>query len=110
MEKQKLPNATIVLILGILSIPACCLYGVGLILGIVAIVIGKKDFAAYKLNPDGYEGYGTLKTGRILAIIGIVLNVLFLAMIIFVIAFFGFEVLNNQELLQQKLNELSQQQ
>ena len=37
MEKQKLPNATAVLVLGIASILTCCCYGIiGLILGIVA--------------------------------------------------------------------------
>lgn len=110
MEKQKLPNATAVLILGILSIPACCLYGLGLLLGIAALVISKKDLAAYKLAPDAYEGYGNLNTGRILAIIGIVLSIIFLAFVIWAIAYFGMEVLQNQELLEAKMRELSQQQ
>ena len=109
MEKQKLPNAIPVLILGILSIPACCFYGVGLLLGIIALVIAKKDLTAYKLDPEAYEGYGNLKTGRILAIIGIVLNVLAIALIVGVIAFFGMEVLSNQELLQEKLRQMSAQ-
>lgn len=28
MEQQKLPNATIILVLGILSIVTCCCYGI----------------------------------------------------------------------------------
>jgi hypothetical protein len=109
MEKQKLPNATAVLILGILSIPACCFYGIGLVLGIAALIIGKKDFTAYKLDPEAYDGYGNLKTGRILAIIGIVLNIIAILTIVITISYFGMEVLNNQELLQEKLKEMSQQ-
>ena len=107
MEKQKLPNATVVLILGILSIPACCFYGAGLLFGIIALVIGKKDFVTYRDNPEGYDNYGNLNTGRILAIIGIVLSVIFIAILVWTIAYFGMEVLQNPELMQEKMKKLS---
>jgi hypothetical protein len=83
MEKQKLPNAVAVLILGIISIPSCCFYGVGLIFGIIALVLAKKDMVLYKTDPALYEGFSNLNTGKILAIIGIVLNVVSIAMMIF---------------------------
>ena len=52
MEKQKLPNATAVLILGIASIITCCCYGVlGIITGVVALVLAKKDTQVYLENP-----------------------------------------------------------
>jgi len=52
MEKQQLPNATLILIFGILSIITCCCYGViGLILGIVALVLANKATAVYAANP-----------------------------------------------------------
>ncbi|WP_026705397.1 CCC motif membrane protein [Flavobacterium soli] len=79
MENQKLPNATAVLVLGILSIVTCCCYGIiGLILGIVALVLAKKDKALYLENPELYSNYSNLNTGRILAIIGIVLSTIYL--------------------------------
>ena len=109
MEKQKLPNATVVLILGILSIPACCFYGVGLVLGIAALLVAKKDLADYRLNPENYEGYGNLNTGRILAIIGIVLNILYIILIIALLLFFGIEAINNPALMQEKIRQLSGQ-
>lgn len=80
MEKQKLPNAIAVLVLGILSIPTCCFYGAGLIFGIIALVLAKKDMALYKLDPAAYDGYSNLNTGRILAIIGIVLSIISIIM------------------------------
>ena len=84
MEKQKLPNATAVLILGIFSILTCCCYGVlGLILGIVALVLAKKDLILYKENPELYKDYSNINTGRILAIIGIVLSGIYLLLIVF---------------------------
>ena len=79
MEKQKLPNATVVLVLGILSILTCCCWGIiGLILGIVALIIAKKDIALYIENPEHYDGYSNINTGRVLAIIGVFLSSLYL--------------------------------
>ncbi len=52
MENQKLPNTTIVLLLGLFSIITCWVMGiVGLIFGIVALVIAKGD-----LFSDGKTG------------------------------------------------------
>lgn len=107
MENQKLPNATAVLVLGILSIVTCCCYGiVGLILGIIALVLSKKDLEAYKANPQNYTNYQNLNVGRILAIIGVVLNALSLIYFIWIISFLGMEALQNPELLQEKMKEL----
>jgi hypothetical protein len=92
MEKQKLPNATAVLVLGILSILTCCCWGViGLILGIVALVLAKKDLALYSENREQYEGYSNINTGRILAIIGIVLSVIYLIVNVYMYVVLGEE-------------------
>lgn len=110
MEQQKLPNATIILVLGILSIVTCCCYGiVGLIVGIVALVLAKKAKEVYLENPELYSDYNNVKTGRILAIIGIVLSALFLIYMIGIISYFGMDALQDQELLQEKMEELMNQ-
>ncbi len=106
MEKQKLPNATAVLILGILSILGCCFYAVGIIFSIIALVMAKKDMALYALNPEAYDNYGNLKTGRILAIIGLIINIITIITTIAMIAFFGWAVLNDPVLMQEKIQEL----
>jgi len=70
MEKQKLPNATLILVFGILSIITCCCYGIiGLALGVVAIILANKATKIYMENPEEYTGYSNVKTGKILAII-----------------------------------------
>lgn len=98
MEKQKLPNATLILVFGIISIVTCCCYGVvGLIFGIVAVVLASKAKKLYLQNPEEYEGYNNVKIGNILAIIGIVFNVLFLAYVIWAISFFGWEALQDPD-------------
>lgn len=107
MEKQKLPNAQAVLILGILSILTCCCYGViGLILGIVALVLAKKDQKLYLENPELYSNYSNVKTGKILAIIGIVLCLIYIIYMIWIISTFGLETLQDQELMQEKIREM----
>ncbi|MEP1489399.1 MAG: CCC motif membrane protein [Algibacter sp.] len=107
MEQQKLPNATLILVFGILSIVTCCCYGiVGLILGIVAIILAKKATEVYSKNPEAYTGFQNVKTGKILAIIGIVLSVLYLLLVVVLISMFGWESLQDQELMQERLQEL----
>ena len=104
MEQQKLPNSTLILVFGIISIVTCCCYGIlGLIFGIIAMVMAKKATALYMENPEQYTGYQNVKTGKILAIIGIVLNVIYLGYVIFLFATLGFDgIMNmNQDLMEQ---------
>ncbi len=84
---KALPNATAVLVLGILSIVLCICYGIiGLILGIIALSLAGKDLQLYNANPSAYKqsSYNNLKAGRICAIIGTVLSSLYI--LIFVVA------------------------
>lgn len=107
MEQQKLPNSTLILVFGILSIVTCCCYGVvGLILGIVTIILAKKATQIYAENPDLYSGFQNVKTGKVLAIIGIVLSVIYLLFCIWAITTFGWEALQDQELMQEKMQEM----
>ena len=110
MEKQQIPNGTLVLVMGILSIVGCCCYGLpGLIFGIVAIVLANKATAIYKEAPENYSGFGNVKAGKIMAIIGIVLSVIYALFVVWAIATFGWETLNDQEALQRQLEEMMQQ-
>lgn len=107
--QQSLPNATAVLILGILSIVTCCCYGViGLILGIVALVLSKRDRALYAANMSLYtEGsFKNLNAGRVCAIIGLILNILMVLFYIVIIAMFGWATLSDQEALQEALRNM----
>jgi len=107
MEQQKLPNGTLILVFGILSIVTCCCYGVlGLIFGVIAMVMAGKATNLYKQNPEMYTDYGNVKTGKILAIIGIILSALYLLFCIWAISEFGLEALQDQELMQERLEEM----
>ena len=87
MYKKQLPNATTVMVLGIISIVASFCYGfVGIILGIIAIVLSKKDMKLYKENPEEYDGFNNLNTGRICGIIGLCIgSVIFILAIIYLV-------------------------
>ena len=109
MEKQKLPNVTISMVLGIISFLACCCSSGlgGVLFSGIALYLANKDKKTYLENPELYENYGSLKTARIIAIIGLVLAVITLIFsIISIISMGGFEAYmqRNQELLEQWQN------
>lgn len=110
MEKQKLPNSTAVLVMGIFSIIGCCCYGApGIIFAIIAIIMAKKATNIYNEAPENYDGYGNVKAGKIMGIIGLILSVLFIVFIILLILFLGWDVMQDPELLQERMNELQNQ-
>ncbi|WP_091520092.1 CCC motif membrane protein [Paenimyroides ummariense] len=105
---SNLPNATAVLVLGILSILGCCCYGiVGLICGIIGMVLAKKDMALYQQNPSAYNNYSNLNTGRILCIIGLILSVIYLIANIVLFAMYGLDGI--QEMQQQWIEQMQNQ-
>lgn len=111
MEQQKLPNATLVLVMGILSIIGCCFYGLpGLIFGIVAIIFGRKDKKLHASSPDEYTGIGNVNAGYIMGIIGVVLSILYIILFAVILSMFGWDAITNQELLQERLMEMQQNQ
>ncbi|MCH9661721.1 MAG: DUF4190 domain-containing protein [Bacteroidetes bacterium] len=104
MEQQKLPNSTLILVFGIISIVTCCCYGVlGLIFAIIALVMAKKATALYMEAPEQYSGFQNVKTGKILAYIGLGLNILYLGYTIWLFATLGTEGIMNmqQEMMEQ---------
>ncbi|MFT3936146.1 MAG: CCC motif membrane protein [Chitinophagaceae bacterium] len=93
-----LPNGTPVLVLGIIAIVGCFCYGiVGLICGIIALILAKKDMALYNANPSAYTpgSLSNLKAGRVCAIIGLSLSILYVCIVIFAIATIGFAALSD---------------
>lgn len=88
--QQQLPNATAVLVLGILSLIFICPYIslIGIVLGIIALVLSGKDQNLYRENPARYalSSYNNLKAGRVCAIIGLsIASLTFIITILFVI-------------------------
>ncbi|MDG5491402.1 CCC motif membrane protein [Psychroserpens sp. SPM9] len=107
MEKQQLPNSTLILVFGIISIVLCWCYGIiGIPLAIVALVLAGKAKKTYLENPEQYSGYQNMKAGKILAIIGLILNILFLCYIVWIFSQIGWEVFGDPELMMERLEEM----
>jgi len=87
-QKQTLPNATVVLVLGICSIVFSCFF-IGLILGIIGLSMGSKSKKLYQASPDSYDGFGALNAGYIMSIIGTILGGLYVVYWIIVVAILG---------------------
>ena len=96
--QRDVPNATAILVLGIVSIVTCWCWGIiGLGLGIAALVMSNKALQEYNQNPAGYtqSSYKNTKAGRICAIIGTILSALYLIYTICIWAFLGSSMLGS---------------
>ncbi|WP_118949636.1 CCC motif membrane protein [Taibaiella helva] len=90
--RQELPNATAVLVLGIISIVGCFCYGIiGTICGIIALVLGSKAKKLYQSNPDLYtpSSYKNMNAGRICGIVGLSLSALYILFLIVCLIIYG---------------------
>lgn len=107
MGQQNLPNATVALVLGILSIPACCCYGLGLVFGIIAWILAGKDIKQYNLNPGAYSlsSLKNTKAGKVCGIIGVILSALYILALVAMIVAFGWAALRDPELMKELLRE-----
>lgn len=108
-QQQPLPNATTVLVLGILSIVLCLCYGIiGLILGIIALVLAKKGKQLYAESPGVFTeaSFKNLNAGKICAVIGLSLSTLYLLFYVVLIIAFGVSTLSNPQELMDRINDL----
>ncbi|CAG0968562.1 MAG: hypothetical protein HND27_06200 [Bacteroidetes bacterium] len=93
IQLAEAPNATLILVFGILSIVFCGIIGLGF--GITALIMANKSKETYSLNPALYTNgsISNVNAGRICGIIGIVLGsiitLFIIAYVIFIFAILG---------------------
>lgn len=100
IQLPPVPNATAIMVLGICSIVLCTL---GPILGTIALILAKNAKAEFESKPGAYDpgSFGSVKTGRICGLIGLIVGILAW---IFMICYFLFvfwmieEVTNHQRM------------
>jgi uncharacterized membrane protein len=80
---QKL-NSTLVIILSIVGIICCWIYGLGTIAAIVAIIIANKELKKYNENPEVYSNFSAMKSARTFSIISLIISFIGLAFTIWV--------------------------
>ncbi|MDT7832007.1 CCC motif membrane protein [Flavobacteriaceae bacterium S356] len=107
MENQTPSNGTASLVLGILSILTCICYGIlGLPLGIIAFFLGRGAEREFRKYPDTYTSAGNGTAGKILGIIGIVLNLIMILMILWALSLIGWDALGDPDLMRERLESL----
>ncbi|WP_158975968.1 CCC motif membrane protein [Cellulophaga sp. L1A9] len=91
MEQQKLPNATLIIVLGILGYLCCCFAALGIIPSGIAFFMATKSQKLYEEKPEVYDNYNIIKTGKIVALIALILNILMIINVIYVLSTVGWE-------------------
>lgn len=86
--QQNLPNSNTILVLGILSIVFCWWHlvsVVGIIMGILTLVLAKKEMALYNASPQTYtiSSLNNVRTGKTCAIIGLIIAVVVFILVTF---------------------------
>ncbi len=108
MEQQKL-NPTIVYVLAILGFLCCCFGGLGFILSGIAFIIAYSKLKNAQANPENYthESIKAMNTAKIVALITLIINILYLAATIYKIYTIGWDEMMEQsrQLMEQYQNQ-----
>ncbi len=91
MEKKTLPNSKLIYVLAMLSCFLFCFGGFAIVLALMAYFLSKKSEQIYLQNPNAFSNIKTIKKGKIIAIIGVVLNVIILGVTIWTLSTIGWE-------------------
>lgn len=96
MRTKKLPNSSLIYILSMLSCFVFCLGGFGIIPAIISYYLASKSEGIYKMNPDAYSNFGKIKKGKIIAVIGIVLNIIVIGITIWTLSTIGWDAWSDE--------------
>lgn len=93
MKKQL--NTTIVYVLSIVSFLCCCFVGLGVFLAGPAFFMANKGLKEAALNPEEYDqkSVNAMKTAKIIAIIALAINGIYLLYNIYVLSTTDWDVL-----------------
>ncbi len=83
MEKQKLQHATLVYVLAILGLPLCCCGGFGILPAAIGFHLAHTELKKYYENPDLYDNQDNIYTAKIIALVVLGINALYLIFTIY---------------------------
>lgn len=88
--RYPLPNANLILVLGIFTILLCWMHFIsfaGIILGIITLVLAGNEMKRYHANPGLYteSSLNNVRAGRICALIGLVISLIVFVFVLLLI-------------------------
>ncbi len=96
MTTKRLPNAKTIYILSLLSFFVFCFAGIGIIPATISYVLARKSEKLYKADSDAYSNVNTVKKGKIMAIIGIILNLIIVSIAIWTLMTIGWDAWSDE--------------
>jgi len=96
MEKQKLQYQTLIYILAVAGLLCCCIAGFGILPAGIAYFIGHSELKKYAKNPDMYDNQDSIYTGKTIALIVLIINILYFGYTMYQIYTIGWDVLMEQ--------------
>ncbi|GGH03523.1 hypothetical protein GCM10011416_23080 [Polaribacter pacificus] len=103
MEKQPLQYSTLIYILAVLGLPLCCCAGFGILPSGIAYFIARSELKKFYTNPEIYSNQDNIYTGKIIALVVMIINALYLAYFFYMLYSIGWEALQDPALLQERL-------
>lgn len=96
MEVQKLQYQTLIYVLAISGLLCCCIAGSGMLPAGIAYYIAHSELKKYTQNPDTYDNQDSIYTGKIIALIVFIINVLYFSYTLYQIYTIGWDTLMQQ--------------
>ncbi|WP_394750066.1 CCC motif membrane protein [Spongiimicrobium salis] len=85
-----------IIIMGVLGYLCCCLAGLGIIPSAIGFFLARKSEKMYAANPELYDNASQIKTGKIVALIAVILNVLMIVRIIYLLSTIGWSEMSEE--------------
>ena len=96
MEKQKLQYSTLVYVLAVLGLPLCCCAGAGVIPSAIGYFIAHTELKKFYSNPEGFTNQDNIYTGKIIALVVLIINLIYIALTIYNIYTVGWDNIMEQ--------------
>lgn len=96
MEKKPLQYSTLIYILAIISLPLCCCGGFGIVTAGIAFFIARTELRKFYANPDAYSNQDNIYTGKIIALVVLIINALYIIYVAYSIYTIGWDELMRQ--------------
>ena len=96
MEKTELPNGKLIYVLAILSCTLFCFGGITILFALSSYFLARKSEKMYKQNPSAYSNIKIIKKGKIIAIIGLILNLIIVGITIWTLATIGWDAWSDE--------------